>query len=106
MLGAAGSLTMRILQHLLYLQFSPADRPKRHWAAEVTALRGQLNDQLKDSPSLRPKLADAFDDQWRRARKVALLTLKEADDVGQLPAECPFSLSQVLDEDYLPEAVR
>lgn len=105
-LSAAGSLAVRIMEHLLYLKLSPSELPRAHWKGELIVRRGQLSDRLRDSPSLQRKLADAFDEQWRRARRLALVKLGERDGIRNMPTDNPFTLEQVLDEEFFPDLQR
>ncbi len=56
------------------------------------------------SATLRRELAASLDATYVRARRSAARDLKQ-DGVSedQLPANCPYSLDQVLDPDWLPK---
>ena len=99
LLHAVQSWTTQILVHLTCLTFALSSEPKRHWANEIRTFRGSLHARLESSPSLRNKLAQSYDKLWRRARRDASAKLR-ADGVLSLPEQCPFTLEQVLDEDY------
>jgi hypothetical protein len=45
-----------IIEHLLKLSVSPAEAPRRGWAATVLRTRPEIEDLLDESPSLRPEL--------------------------------------------------
>ena len=99
LLHAVQSWTTQILVHLTCLTFALSSEPKRHWVNEIRTFRSSLHTRLESSPSLRSKLAQSYDKLWRRARKDACAKLR-ADGVLSLPEHCPFTLEQVLDEDY------
>jgi hypothetical protein len=58
---------------------------------------------LKDSPSLRPTLAEALEDVYTNARLEA--ARETGLDIGRFPKHCPFTLDQVLDDEWWPDAV-
>lgn len=100
---AVRSLTEQVLVHLCCLARSPSEAPRQHWRIEVLAFRARLQDLLDDSPSLRRKLGEKFDQSWLRARRLALIKL-EADGVRELPEACPFTFAELLDLDFVPAA--
>jgi len=90
-----------IVEHLLELQYSPAERPRRGWRLTVTRHRGRLSKRL--TATLRGHLEGSLEEVFKDARRAAVIGL-EVDRVpaDQLPAECPYSLEQILDPDWLP----
>jgi hypothetical protein len=98
---AIESLFAMILAHLLKLAYSPDDRPRRHWMGEIAAQRGSLKSRLRKNPSLRARSAEFMAEAYRTARRQASLQL---GDVVSIPGNCSFTLGQVLDEDWFPEA--
>ena len=93
-----------ILEHLLKLQYSPAARPRRGWRLTVRKSRARLKTRL--TATLRTYLLQQLADAYADARDAALIGL-EVDRIAadQLPAECPYSLEQILDPDWLPANV-
>jgi hypothetical protein len=93
-----------IVEHLLELQYSPADRPRRGWRLAVSRHRGRLSKRL--STTLRRHLQGSLEEVFKDARRAAAIGL-EVDRVpaDQLPAECPYSLDRILDPDWLPANV-
>ena len=91
----------QVLQHLLKLEFSPAEWPRRGWIDSIVGHRTDLDQRL--TASLRRELEAALADVYARARRDAAKGLKQ-DRIaeGELPAECPYTLDQVLDPDWLP----
>src|ERR1700740_3531703 len=49
----------RILRHLFKLEASPAPEPRAGWCSTINDGRGDIEDVLRDSPSLRREI-DAF----------------------------------------------
>jgi Domain of unknown function DUF29 len=96
------SHTETIIEHLLKLQYSPAPRPRRGWRLTVRKSRARLKTRL--SATLQTHLQRRLADIHADARDAAAIGL-EVDRVppDRLPAECPYSLDQILDPDWLPE---
>jgi hypothetical protein len=97
------SLCERIIEHLLKLEYSGLAEPVRHWRREIAEWRVQL--RRKSTRSILAKLDLA--NRYRTA--LHLLQYLEDDIPGlmaRVPAECPYSLDQVLgsgEEDWFPE---
>jgi hypothetical protein len=99
------SRTVVLLAHLLKYARQPerpSPSPSPSWNGTIREQRKQLDELLRDSPSLRPSLVEALDDCYLSAKLLAAgeTGLPEAD----FPASCPFSLPQLLDETFWPEA--
>jgi hypothetical protein len=88
-----------LLAHLLKWQCQPNLR-SRSWSGTAKEQRRQINDLLAESPSLRPVVNQELAGLYSVARD------KAADETGfpdtTFPAECPFTLEQILDRDFLP----
>lgn len=99
-----GRLT-RIVEHLLKLQFSPTDRPKRVWTLSVLNQRSDLEAVLKDSPSLRRAALGRIPQAHKEALKIVerLMPDEEIELWPDLPRRCPYTLEQILDPDWWPE---
>jgi hypothetical protein len=98
---ALESALFQAMVHLLKLQFSPATDPRHHWRDEVDLHREEAEERLHMNPGLRPRLNEFHARAWRRARRLALVALAR-DGVTDLPWECPYTLEQVLDQDWWP----
>jgi len=96
------SLCEHIIEHLLKLEYAGLTEPVRHWRQEIVEWRLQL--ERKQTRSIIAKLDLA--DRYRSALR--LLRDLEQDVPGlmaRLPAECPYSLDQILgsaEEDWFP----
>ena len=101
--GAASHLA-RVIEHLLKLEYSPATDPQIGWEESVTNHRIDARGILDDSPSLRCKLPDALPACYADGRKLAAKGLKAdvAVSPSDLPPECPYTLDQLLDDDFWP----
>jgi hypothetical protein len=81
-------------------------QPQRHsrsWDVIVITQRVDIKLLLKESPSLRPTLTATLDDIYANARREA--ARETGLDIGRFPEQCPFSLDQLLDEEWWPDGV-
>lgn len=98
-----------ILEHLLKYQFGLNRDPERGWRRTLVTQRDDLGKLLKASPSLRARLTGALAEDYASARKRALAAFDEYEPHNlalyreTLPSACPYTLEQILDEDWLPE---
>ena len=92
--------TLTLLTHLLKRQLQPAMRSPG-WSGIIREQRRRIEKLLRESPSLRPFVAETLSEAYAEAREDALeeTGLPEAD----FPAECPFSPDEVLSRSFLPE---
>ena len=99
---AVSSQLRLLLTHLLKLRYSPATDPRSGWTAEIRNARAEIVDRLADSSSLRPQLPRLLDRSWPRARLMAAEQMERYGERSPIPRQCPFTLEQILDEDYWP----
>jgi hypothetical protein len=99
---AIGRQLERLLLHLLTWQYDPATDPRRLWRVTIRHARRELADDLAENRSLRGYPAERLSLAYRRAR------LDAADETAlpltTFPEVCPWSIAQVLDENFWPEA--
>lgn len=97
----AFSLTARIIEHLLKLEFvdSPRDRP--HWRKEVLAFRGQLSRTL--TPRCGNELQAELPALALRELRGLILGELIADD-GTVQATRPdgYAWAEIIDDDWFP----
>lgn len=75
----------------------------RSWRATMIEQRDRLNKRLRKTPSLKPAFADAIPEAYADA---VILAAKETGLPQQtFPALCPYSESELLDDDYYPGAL-
>lgn len=97
--NALRSWTVRILEHLLLLEHSPAEAPRRGWIDEIANFRREID--LRLSASLRRDLARQLPhlyDYARRHLRNRLEPYGEAGIAAHLPDQCPYGLDEVLGE--------
>jgi hypothetical protein len=95
-----GSRLTVLVAHLLEWQKQP-DMRSKSWSATIREQRRPIEKLLEDSPSLRPFVATVLAEIYNDAREDA------AEETGlagtKFPAECPFTLDEVLPRVFLPE---
>jgi hypothetical protein len=89
-----------LLLHLLKHQHQPERRGKS-WRLTINHQRTSIERLLEQSPSLRRLLDSAnLDKVYRKAVRDAVI---ETDlDAERFPGACPYDLTQILDDDWLP----
>lgn len=93
----------RVIEHLLKLEYSPAADPRRGWLISVLNARGHACDQM--TAAIRNEIEPAMPRIYARARRRTLVSFTEhgeLDLAAILPERCPYTLDQVLDQDWLP----
>lgn len=91
---------MVLLQHLLKWQFQPSHQG-RSWRLTIQEQRREIPDLLEDNPSLKTVLVEVGTRAYAKARKAAS---QETDlPLKTFPEHCPWTIEQVLKEDFLPE---
>lgn len=88
-----------IMHHMLKWQYQPELR-SRSWRLTLQVQRRDLSALMEDSPSLRSFALEVLDTSYRHGRDDAELET----GLLSLPMACPWSLDQVLDQRFLPEA--
>lgn len=103
MLRRAESCVVRILEHLLKLARSPADRPRFGWMHSIAAARRTLDRSL--TPTIEARLRDRMDALYADARREAGLALREQGEhaaADALPELNPFVFEDVRTQDRYP----
>jgi hypothetical protein len=96
------SHTARIIDHLLELEFSTAREPRRAWEQSVANHRHEAELIMRDSPSLRRRLADAVEECYADGRSLAARGFRaNGEDIADLPSLFSYTLPQILD-DWFP----
>jgi Domain of unknown function DUF29 len=94
----AVSLLEQVIRHFLLLEYwsEESQYNSHHWEAEIDSFRTQLRRHL--TTNLRNYLAEELEVIYQDARRY--VTKKSRLQI--LPPNCPYSLAQLLDEDFLP----
>ena len=100
---AIESAMERIVEHLLNLQHAPRSEPREGWQRSVLEHRLRARRDLEDNPSLRGRLDQMRTRCWPSALRLAGDSLAAAGEAGGvLPRDCPYSVDEILDPDWLP----
>ena len=97
------SWTRRIIEHLLLLEHSPAQDPRRGWIVEIVNFRREISDHLTGTlrRDLKRQLPRLYE-EVRTDLPKKLAPYGEAHVADRFPEPCPYSLDQVLG-DFWPE---
>ncbi len=88
-----------LVAHLLKWQLQTAKR-SRSWSSTIVTQRIEIEADLKQSPSLKRKVRSGLPDNYEKAVRRATAETGLASDL--FPAECPFTVEQILDPEFLP----
>ncbi len=102
-LRAMESALVRIVEHLLKLEYSPAAEPRAGWRESIALHRDDLARLKRDNPGLVARID--FAGTYASARRIAGRSLERFDDLSadSLPATCPFTPAEIEDPDWYPE---
>ena len=86
-----------ILVHLIKLQASPAAEPRAGWRETIQQQRAEIRGLINDSPSLRPTVPAAIEEEIEEAGQIAALALAGFDETPRIaPGTLSFTADQVL----------
>ena len=94
------------LTHLLKWKFSRFQRSERSWRTSLVNARVRASSVLEDSATLRNEAPALLARAYRGARSIAAAQMgfERRHDYQQLfPLDCPWTLDEVLNEDFFPE---
>lgn len=91
-----------LLQHLLKWQYQSNLR-SGSWRNTIDEQRNRIEDLLQESPSLKSYPEEVLAECYKRGRKAARNETELS--LNTFPAECPYTITQILDTEFLPEAV-
>ena len=89
-----------VLFHLLIRQYQPECR-SGSWERSIIEHRRRINKAIKESPSLKPYLENIFAECYPEAVKQA--KAETGLPLETFPTECPYSLTEAIDDRFLPE---
>lgn len=104
---ALRSQILRIVPHLVKLQYSPAVDPRRGWRQTIRSARAEIDSILEDSPSLKKELPAIVARETRRGVEYAADDLMEFDELSraQFPSmrRLIYSPEEILGDWFPPE---
>jgi hypothetical protein len=98
------SQIVRIVEHLLKLEYSPAADPRFDWMASIVEARRALADKItstlqRDAEAMLPELyGDA-----RELADIGLRKFGEHATAARLPPICPYTLQQIRARGWYPK---
>ena len=87
------SQVTRVLMHMLKLDYQ-TERRSNSWRGSIVEGRTQIKGLLRDSPSLKPYLAEVFDQCYQDVVEQAIA--ETSLPVDTFPADCPYTVDEVL----------
>lgn len=100
---AVFSLAQEIIEHFLLVEHSPASGPQLHWLDEIDAFRTPMKRKL--SPTIRRHLRRELQVLYADGRRIVERKLRRYGEdcaADSLPADCPYTIEQVLG-DWMPQ---
>jgi hypothetical protein len=93
----------RIIEHLLKLEHSPSEGPRRQWMISVNGARREISRRM--SATIRRNVERELAELYRGARRDAELSLLdhgEREAAQALPDSCPYTLDDLLADEWWP----
>lgn len=90
-----------ILMHLLKWKYQPSQR-SLSWESSIQNNRQEIWSIIEDSPSLKSYPETVLDKAYQAALKGAARETQLSIDTFSV--SCPFSVDEILNEDFFPEA--
>ncbi len=90
-----------LLMHLLKWKYQP-NLTGKSWFLTIAEQRRRIAKLLRKNPSLKAELEEAFNDAYEDARHSAML--ETGLNLETFPEQPPFTLTETLDADFLPDA--
>ena len=86
-----------VLLLMLTCDYQP-ERRSRSWIMSIEAQRSELDDVLDGNPGLRPRIPEAIDKAYRRARIEA--SAETSVDRRRFPEQCPYDWNDIIARDF------
>jgi hypothetical protein len=88
-----------LIGHLLKWEYQ-SERRSRSWLATIQVQRLDVSELLEENPSLKPYLEEALQKAYAKG---VILAVKETElPSSTFPVECPYSLTEILDNSFYP----
>lgn len=89
-----------LISHLLKYAYQPSRR-SRSWLLTITRERANIERIEVKNPSLRAKADQIVQEMYRYGRKEA--AVETGLPLDAFPAECPFTLAELRDDEFMPD---
>ena len=90
-----------LLLHLLEWRFQPSRRGAS-WEGSIINTRDELDDHLRDNPSLKSQVTDTLEVAYRQAVVDAVTEMILKKTI--FPQTCPWTFDEIMDPTFYPEA--
>ena len=94
------SRLMQLTAHLLKWKVQYWKRTNS-WRATIRVQRKSITKLLDRNPGLRARLAEALAESWDQSRDLAIVETDLPDE--SFPETCPFTLTEIMDQEFWPE---
>lgn len=98
--AAVSSAIFQVLVHLLTWCYR-SEKRSRSWQLSLLEHRTRLPRRLRQAPSLRRAIPQMIADEYPAARRKA--RLQTGLSLETFPTTCPWTVEQILAEDFFPE---
>jgi hypothetical protein len=100
---AVTSHLKQLVMHLLKWQYQPSRQQTGHsWESTIINARSEIAALLDENPGLKPHLEAFLSKAYPTARRLARAQTRLP--LTMFPETCPWTLEQMLDDDFFPEA--
>lgn len=90
-----------VVAQLLQLAHSTLGDPRRFWKSTALSHRHEL--EMRLSPTLRREIENDLARVYARGRRIAATVLEtEGTSEDRLPRACPYTLTEILEDDWFP----
>jgi hypothetical protein len=91
-----------LVMHLLKWHYQPERRQSGHsWYTSIANHRREIGYVVEDSPSLRRLMPELLTKEYAHARRIA--SAETGLPLSTFPEACPWTLEQVVDEEFWPD---
>jgi hypothetical protein len=87
-----------LLLHCLKWDYQPSKR-SRSWVLSIKTQRVEIEDILSDNPGLKPRIGEAIERAYRKARIAA--ADETGLDEGAFPEICGYSLDELISRTFV-----
>src|SRR6266436_3504396 len=99
--NALESRLEKLVLHLLKWRYQPDKRVRGHsWQSTILEQRRRLGRLLHQNPSLRPTLPTIVEESYAYIRRRT--SLETRLPLTTFPEACPWTVAQILDDDFWP----
>ena len=95
-----------LIMHLLKWKYQPERRKTSHsWRKTITEQRARIQKNLKENPGLKPLLklqTEESKEFFLERYRFAKMSAETETGLESFPKECPFTLDQILDDEFYP----